>query len=47
MKIRVDRDVLAEALAWVARAPPTRPVSRRCPASVWRPGPASPVLLRL
>ena len=26
MKIRVDRDVLAEALAWVARALPTRPV---------------------
>jgi DNA polymerase-3 subunit beta len=26
MKIRVDRDVLAESLAWVARALPTRPV---------------------
>lgn len=26
MKIRVDRDVLAEALGWVARALPTRPV---------------------
>jgi DNA polymerase III subunit beta len=26
MKFRVDRDVLAEALAWVARALPTRPV---------------------
>jgi DNA polymerase III subunit beta len=26
MKIRVDRDVLAEGLAWVARALPTRPV---------------------
>lgn len=26
MKIRVDRDVLAEALTWVARALPTRPV---------------------
>ena len=26
MKFQVDRDALAEALAWVARALPTRPV---------------------
>ena len=33
VKFRVDRDVLADAVAWAARSLPVRPASRCSPAS--------------